>query len=82
MKFFSPFGACVAAALVVLPAGGMASDWKLSASVDYDAGKYGADQRTDSIYIPVTLKNYYDFVDISVTVPWLRQNDSRSPSDR
>lgn len=53
-----------------------AEDWKLSASANFDTGKYGTDSRTSSLYIPFTLKRYYPYADVSVTVPYLRQSST------
>lgn len=65
---------CAAACAALLPAGVRGEDWKFSSSVNYDTGKYGARDRTDSIYIPFTLKRYYREGDLSATVPLLRQS--------
>lgn len=71
-------GSCLlAAACLALPGTGAgAADWKFSSSFNYDTGKYGGTTRTDSIYIPFTLKRYYREGDISVTLPCLRQSSS------
>ncbi len=53
-----------------------AKDWKFSSSVNYDTGKYGTPDRTNSLYIPFTLKRYYSEAGLSVTVPYLRQSSS------
>jgi hypothetical protein len=65
--------ACFCAAL---PEAAVAQDWKFSSSVNYDTGKYGGPDRTDSVYIPFTLKRYYSEGDLSVTLPLLRQSSS------
>lgn len=49
-------------------------DWKFSTSVNFDTGRYGSDDRADSVYIPFTLKRSYSSADLSVTVPYLRQS--------
>ncbi|MFA6434986.1 MAG: transporter [Elusimicrobiales bacterium] len=53
-----------------------AEDWKFSSSVNYDTGKYGTSDRTNSIYVPFTLKRYYGGADLSVTAPYLRQSST------
>ena len=63
-------GALLACA-ALLPAAAGAADWKFSSSLNYDTGKYGTSERTDSVYIPFTLKRYYTDYDLSVTVPYL-----------
>lgn len=63
--------AALIACAALLPAGAGAADWKFSSSLNYDTGKYGTSERTDSVYIPFTLKRYYTDYDLSVTVPYL-----------
>ncbi|MCM2267080.1 MAG: transporter [Elusimicrobiales bacterium] len=58
-------------ACAALPVAAVAADWKFSTSVQADSGKYGTSERTDSVYIPFTLKRYYTGYDLSVTVPYL-----------
>jgi len=71
---------CILAAAIVcsalLPAKAGAEDWKFSSSINYDTGKYGTPDRTDSVYIPFTLKRYYDNANVSVTAPYLRQSST------
>lgn len=68
------FCAAACAALLAPPARG--TGWKFNTSFNYDTGKYGTSDRTDSIYIPFTLKRYYQDGDFSVTVPYLRQSST------
>ncbi len=51
-------------------------DWKLSGSATFESGTYGTGTTTESLYVPVTLKRYFDTGDISVIVPYvmLRSN--------
>ena len=65
---------CAAVCAALLPEAVRGEDWKFSSSVNYDTGKYGGKDRTDSVYIPFTLKRYYREGDISVTLPFLRQS--------
>src|SRR3989339_1998430 len=71
---------CILAAAIVcsalLPAKAGAEDWKFSSSINYDTGKYGTPDRTDSVYIPFTLKRYYDNANVSITAPYLRQSST------
>ncbi len=64
--------ACLCAALPA--AGARAAGWEFSSAANYDTGKYGSKDRTDSVYIPFTLKRCYSGVDLSITVPYLRQS--------
>ena len=66
--------AAVFAWAALLPAAARAADWKFSSSVNFDTGKYGTSERTNSVYVPFTLKRYYENSDLSVTVPYLRQS--------
>jgi len=65
---------CILAALLQVA---RAEDWKFSTSFNYDTGKYGTSERTNSVYIPFTLKRYYGDADFSVTAPYLRQSSTR-----
>lgn len=80
MKIFSEKLRLTLAALLacaaLLPAAAGAADWKLSSSINYDTGKYGTTSRTDSFYVPFTLKRYFSSWDLSVTVPYLRQSST------
>lgn len=58
--------------LAAPPAG--AWGWQFSSSVNYDTGKYGTSYRTDSLYIPLTLKRYYRRGYVSASASWLRQS--------
>lgn len=49
------------------------ADWKLSAQASYETGKYGTDSRTNTLYLPLTLKRYFGRGDVSVTVPYIYQ---------
>ena len=74
MRHFSPVKIFLAAACALPPAAAAAADWKVSSSVNYETGTYGTKKWTDSVYIPFTLKRYYAYADLSVTVPYLRQS--------
>jgi len=71
---------CLSAAAIAgaepLPEAAREADWRFSTSVNYDTGKYGTPDRTNSVYIPFTLKRYYSEADLSVTVPYLRQSSA------
>lgn len=51
-------------------------DWKLSASLDYESGKFGTGTRSSSVYIPVTLKRYLGDWSASLTLPYLSQSSN------
>ena len=77
MKILSSFFSALAAAGVcaaLFPTAAAAADWEFSSAANYETGKYGSKDRTDSVYIPFTLKHYYTNTDLSVTVPYLSQS--------
>ena len=76
MKYLYLTAFCAAACAAGLAVRASAADWKFSTSVNYDTGEYGTSERTDSVYIPLTLKRYYSSGDVSVTVPYLRQSST------
>jgi len=47
--------------------------WKVSASAEYETGTYGTSDRTDTWYLPVTLKRYLPEGEMSFTVPYIHQ---------
>ncbi len=53
-----------------------AEDWKASLSATYETGKYGTDTSVDTLYIPFTIKRYFDLGDISLTVPFISQTST------
>ncbi len=59
---------------VLSPSLAGAEDWKLSSSADFDTGNYGTGQRTSTVYVPFTLKRYYTYSTLSVTLPYIRQS--------
>ena len=52
------------------------TNWEVSASVAYDTGDFGTDTTTDTVYVPVTLRRFFDIGDIAVTVPYIYQQSS------
>lgn len=49
-------------------------DWRISASANFETGKYGTSSRTDTLYMPVTVKRYFlNEGDLSVTIPYISQ---------
>lgn len=70
--------AWIAAVCALMTPCGAAADWKFSSSFNYDTGKYGTTARTDTVYIPFTLKRYYNYGEVSVTVPYLRQSSAET----
>lgn len=54
--------------------GAMAAEqqnWQLSSSLTYESGTYGTSTRSETVYIPFTLKRLFDQGDLSLTVPFL-----------
>lgn len=50
-----------------------AGDWKASLSATYEEGKYGSDTRTETLYLPVSVKRYFDMGEATLTVPYISQ---------
>src|SRR3990170_55010 len=49
-------------------------DCRISASANFETGKYGTSSRTDTLYMPVTVKRYFlNEGDLSVTIPYISQ---------
>lgn len=44
-------------------------NWQLSSSLTYESGTYGTSTRSETVYIPFTLKRFFDQGDLSFTVP-------------
>lgn len=51
-------------------------DWKITAEASFDTGKYGTDTRTDTLYLPLTVKRYFSTGDVSLTLPYIFQRSS------
>ncbi len=77
-SFIAAFCVLSAFCCAAAPGRAYASDWKLGSSVNYTTGKYGTPDRTNTVYVPFTLKRYYQTADLSVTVPWLSQSTAGS----
>ncbi len=46
--------------------------WEVSSSITLERGAFGTSTITHTVYIPVTLKRYFDLGDLSVTVPYTK----------
>ncbi len=54
-----------------------AEDWKAILSATYQTGKYGTGSRIDTVYIPLTIRRYFDNAGaLSLTVPYLSQTST------
>lgn len=45
--------------------------WRLSATVNYSSGSYGADSRTNILYAPMTVRRVFRDGDLSLTIPFV-----------
>lgn len=45
--------------------------WQVESSLTYETGKYGTDQSTDLIYVPVSLRRFLSQGDVTLTVPYV-----------
>lgn len=65
------------AVLPLQEAGAQSYDWRVSTSVNYETGKYGSSSRTETWYIPVTVKRYFPGkADLSMTIPYVQTSGS------
>lgn len=48
--------------------------WQVESSMTYLTGKYGTDQDTSLIYVPVTVKRFLNKGDVSLIVPYIDMN--------
>ncbi len=61
----------------VIPGRVRAQDWKATLSAAYLTGTYGTDTRIDTVYVPLTIKRYFDGIgDLSLTVPFIDQTST------
>ncbi|CAG1064849.1 hypothetical protein BAC1_00415 [uncultured bacterium] len=51
-------------------------EWKVLASANYETGKYGTDSRSETWYMPVTIKRYFLVGDVSMTIPYVQTSGS------
>ena len=45
--------------------------WQLSSSITYESGTFGTGTRTETVYIPFTLKRLFDQGDLGLTLPFV-----------
>lgn len=48
-------------------------NWEMNSSVTYTTGDFGTDTTTNTIYVPLTITRYFDFGDLSGTIPYIYQ---------
>ncbi len=51
-------------------------NWKMTESVTYQTGTFGTGTRTNTLYVPLTVKRYFDKGDLSVTLSYIYQETS------
>ena len=49
------------------------TDWKVTTAATYETGKFGTDTTTNTLYVPVMLKRYFDRWNVSLTIPYIYQ---------
>jgi len=52
------------------------ADWKFNTSINYETGDFGTGTRSNTTYIPFTLKRYYGSRNIALTVPHISQSSN------
>ena len=45
--------------------------WRVSATVNYSSGSYGADSKTNIVYAPMTIRRIFRDGDVSLTIPFI-----------
>ena len=45
--------------------------WRVSTTVNYSSGSYGADSRTNILYVPLTVRRVFRDGDLSLTIPFV-----------
>lgn len=45
--------------------------WRVSATVNYSSGSYGADSKTNIVYAPMTIRRIFRDGDVSLTIPFV-----------
>lgn len=72
-----PVVLAILAALAIFSGASYAEDWKATLSATYLTGKYGTDTRIDTVYVPLTIKRYFDDIGaLSLTVPYISQTST------
>ena len=57
---------------------GAKENWQLGLSATYMSGKYGTDVRTDTVYVPLSIRRYFQDGDITLVVPYVRVTSNGS----
>ncbi len=52
--------------------------WQYGASISYSTGDYGGEGDTKFLYVPVTVKRYWDKADLTLTVPYVSLSSESS----
>lgn len=47
------------------------SHWRVSGTVNYSSGSYGADSKTNIVYAPLTIRRIFRDGDVSLTIPFI-----------
>lgn len=45
--------------------------WRISTTIDYSSGRYGTEERTNILYVPLTIKRLFKQGDISLAIPYV-----------
>jgi hypothetical protein len=75
MGWFTVWIVCMGTAIIA-----RADDpaWKITGSATYETGTFGTGSRTNILYVPFTLKRYFNSGDFSVTLPYMIQETGGS----
>jgi outer membrane putative beta-barrel porin/alpha-amylase len=59
-----------------LPCAAADGNWKLSESITYEQGTFGTGTETTTVYVPTTIKRYFEKGDFSLIVPFIHLDGS------
>src|SRR2546426_7972278 len=57
--------------VVGIPLAAEPPNWQFSSSITYESGHFGTGTRTETVYVPFTLKRLFDQGDIGLTLPFV-----------
>ena len=57
---------------------GAKENWQVGLSATYMSGKYGTDERTDTVYVPLSIRRFFQDGDITLVVPYVRVTSNGS----
>jgi len=77
---YTNFAIFVVLFFMVFPQSTLAANpkWEVGTSVFYSSGDYGGQSTTTTLYVPYTVKRFFEKGDVSITIPYLRITSDQS----